>query len=464
MTSRSVSVGTTIAAMVLAAACGTAPSTTPAEKADQPQAAPTPGAAPRQAAAAAAAAAWPKPDKVERDGPDAELLVQVGDIDNLGFGWPDGFDPFSGRSTDPHDYPWAPNSTDAPGTDRILVVSGHRNASGDGYTSATSRDATRPVPLRLAFDRGTTTITSAALQLFVDDFQAPSFGTRYLVTLDGRDAPDLAAVINRLDQTGPIGKLVTLQILPDTLGLLEDGRLEVSIDDPTSDVADGFAFDFVRLLINPKPWRFSGTVRGIAVEASTGDPLAGVLVSAGNVRQMTTGADGRFTLSAVPAGLAMVTGAHPDYLGDTETADLIAGETVEVTLELTRNEETSAALGERLDKAGRIALYGIYFDTGKDTLKPSSNATLEQVRSLLTSRPSLRLVVAGHTDAEGTDAHNQSLSERRAAAVVAWLTAKGIAADRLTPEGFGEAQPVADNARPEGRALNRRVELRDASR
>ena len=72
------------------------------------------------------------------------------------------------------------------------------------------------------------------------------------------------------------------------------------------------------------------------------------------------------------------------------------------------------------------------------------------------------LVVAGHTDAEGGDAHNLDLSNRRAAAVVAWLVEHGIDAGRLQAEGHGEARPVAANDSAAGRALNRRVELRDA--
>jgi len=81
---------------------------------------------------------------------------------------------------------------------------------------------------------------------------------------------------------------------------------------------------------------------------------------------------------------------------------------------------------------------------------------------VLTADPALRLVVAGHTDREGEDAYNQYLSEQRAAAVMQWLTGKGIAAGRLASEGFGESQPVADNGSEAGRALNRRVQLRVA--
>jgi OOP family OmpA-OmpF porin len=109
-----------------------------------------------------------------------------------------------------------------------------------------------------------------------------------------------------------------------------------------------------------------------------------------------------------------------------------------------------------------VDLYGIYFDTAKATLKPESEATLQQVLGVLTGDPALKLVIAGHTDNEGGDAYNQGLSEQRAASVVAWLTGKGVDAARLRSEGLGESRPVADNGNAAGRALNRRVEVRVA--
>jgi OOP family OmpA-OmpF porin len=407
---------------------------------------------------------WEQTQRIERDAPEAELLVQLGDIDNLGFGWPQDFDPFTGRSTPEHAYPWQPEADDPPGTDRIMVPSGWQQAGGDGYTAQTQRPDNRPQALRLAFDPKGITIHAAALQLFVDDFQAPVWEHRFRVTLDGREAPDLALALNALNQTGPIGKLVTLQLLPEYLPLLDDGVLEVSVDDPDRDAADGYAFDFARLLLNPKPWKYAGTVSGIAVRANDGEPLSGVLVSVGNVRQASTDADGRFVLERVPAGLVVASASHPSYLPDSEVADLEAGASVEVTLELSPAPDGSDAIASRLEQEGRVDLYGIYFDTDRDVLKPESEATLQQVRDLLESRPQLGLVVAGHTDAEGGDAHNLALSQRRAAAVIAWLVAHDIDAARLEAEGLGETRPVADNASAAGRALNRRVELRDRAR
>jgi len=73
--------------------------------------------------------------------------------------------------------------------------------------------------------------------------------------------------------------------------------------------------------------------------------------------------------------------------------------------------------------------------------------------------PTLCLRIEGHTDNQGNVGANQTLSEKRAQAVVAWLTANGVQADRLTAKGFGQTRPVADNSTDEGRAKNRRVEL-----
>lgn len=408
--------------------------------------------------------AWQQTTATTRDGPEADLVVQLGDIDNLGFGWPEGFTPFSGRSTPAHAFPFQPEADDPSGTDHIMVVSGYGAGAGarDGYSYETSRPGNAPKPLVLSFDLQGLEVTSAALQLFVDDFQSPSMGSRFRAWLDGRETTDLPVVLNSLDQTGPIGKLLTIQLLPEYLDLLADGKLEIRIDDPDNDAGDGFAFDFARLLVNPKGFRYSGTVHGTAVAAGTGEPLGGVLVSAANVRQALTGPQGKFELTQVPAGMVVTSGSKPGYTGDSEASDLEDGQVVEVTLELAPVGNDSQSLASQLAREGEANLYGIYFDTAKAALKPESEATLQQVLGVLTADPALRLVVAGHTDREGEDVYNQDLSERRAAAVVQWLTGQGIAAGRLASEGFGESQPVADNGSEAGRALNRRVQLRVA--
>jgi outer membrane protein OmpA-like peptidoglycan-associated protein len=116
-------------------------------------------------------------------------------------------------------------------------------------------------------------------------------------------------------------------------------------------------------------------------------------------------------------------------------------------------------IAERLASTGKVVVYGIYFDPDAATLKPESEQTLTEILAVLKAKPALKLIVAGHTDATNTDAHNLKLSEQRASAVVAWLVGHGVEGSRLTAKGFGESQPVADNATASGRALNRRVEL-----
>jgi outer membrane protein OmpA-like peptidoglycan-associated protein len=118
------------------------------------------------------------------------------------------------------------------------------------------------------------------------------------------------------------------------------------------------------------------------------------------------------------------------------------------------------AIGKGLDAEGHIAIYGIYFDTDSDKLKPESDAALAEIGKLMKARPELELLVVGHTDNQGKLNYNMDLSKRRAASVVKALTeGHGVDASRLTPAGVGFLAPVASNRGDEGRALNRRVEL-----
>lgn len=120
----------------------------------------------------------------------------------------------------------------------------------------------------------------------------------------------------------------------------------------------------------------------------------------------------------------------------------------------------AAALGSGLDRDGRVVVEGIFFDTDSATLKPESDAALQEVASLLQQRPTLRLYVVGHTDAQGGLAHNLQLSAARARSVVTQLGDRfGVDIRRLDPHGVGPLSPKASNAADSGRAANRRVEL-----
>jgi outer membrane protein OmpA-like peptidoglycan-associated protein len=123
-------------------------------------------------------------------------------------------------------------------------------------------------------------------------------------------------------------------------------------------------------------------------------------------------------------------------------------------------EIDAGAMADELDKTGRIALYGIQFATGKATITPDSAKTLEQIGQLLKNKPDWKLRVEGHTDNVGKAKANLELSKKRAEAVKAYLVkTHGVAANRLTAEGFGDTKPLAPNTDEDGRAKNRRVEL-----
>jgi OOP family OmpA-OmpF porin len=116
--------------------------------------------------------------------------------------------------------------------------------------------------------------------------------------------------------------------------------------------------------------------------------------------------------------------------------------------------------GATVDKRGCWVLKDVVFDTEKWEIKSQSFNSLDKAIDILKKNPSLKLEVQGHTDNTGTQKYNQILSEKRAHTVVEYLMKKGISKDRVTSAGYGFSTPAATNETPEGRAQNRRVELK----
>ncbi|BBO99942.1 OmpA family protein [Sulfuriferula nivalis] len=106
-----------------------------------------------------------------------------------------------------------------------------------------------------------------------------------------------------------------------------------------------------------------------------------------------------------------------------------------------------------------IKLEGTHFDFDKATLRPAGKEKLDANAVVLNEHPEIMIDIVGYTDSVGSSAYNQKLSEKRAMTVKKYLEAKGIAADRMTAKGMGEANPIASNKTKAGRAENRRVEL-----
>lgn len=147
------------------------------------------------------------------------------------------------------------------------------------------------------------------------------------------------------------------------------------------------------------------------------------------------------------------TRAYMNVVGEGEGYELWIVEGKAMQQDIAANE-----LLEQINKAGFATVY-INFDTGKSTIKKESEKQVAQIAAALKQAKELKLEVAGHTDNQGAAKANQTLSQERAKSVVAALTAQGVAGARLTPAGYGQDKPVADNRSEEGRAKNRRVEL-----
>ncbi len=232
---------------------------------------------------------------------------------------------------------------------------------------------------------------------------------------------------------------------------------------------------FVRVTTGRAYWGPARTYHGTAI--SVGRGRAGFLPVASTGPQVLT----KFAADLVTEALApirvMADGDHMKmYLGEQRVGNapntiFPRSDTLFIAVG-TANEQSPILIGpirvaaggrdlyDRLAQDGRAATQGILFATNSARIRPESTPTLAEIATMLRKHPQLRLSIEGHTDSQGTADFNQGLSERRAAAVVEYLTEQmGIEPARLESAGFGESRPTAPNDTPEGMQQNRRVEL-----
>ncbi|MCL4109376.1 UNVERIFIED_CONTAM: hypothetical protein GTU68_033201 [Idotea baltica] len=115
---------------------------------------------------------------------------------------------------------------------------------------------------------------------------------------------------------------------------------------------------------------------------------------------------------------------------------------------------------DKIEVGKAIVLNNIFYDYDKATLRPESKAELERLFGFMNENPKIKIEIGGHTDSDGPDAYNQSLSEERSQSVVNYLIDRGVHISRMTAKGYGEKTPMVANDTPENKQRNRRTELK----
>lgn len=396
---------------------------------------------------------------------EADVMIRIGDIDNLGFGWEEEYDPFSGRPTYSHPYPWEVQPDDPKGTDVIMIGSSFldkRNplCGSDGYSENNPAKAA-PVIIPLAELKGTD-IKSASLIMFIDDFQAPEFCSKFRAYLNKQRFTDLERVINSVTQTGPVGKVINVVIPDELLSELKGENLSLFIDDSTTSAADGFAIDFVKLLINPKPYPYKGELHLRVMKSDDQMPIAGAVVEIKGTGKFKTDGNGYIVVNNLNAGLVICDVSAEGRIPKSAGFDVFSGGDIpEQEIYLDDINQYSVEIdGKALKQGDALLLNNIQFAGGSDVLDAAGMQQLDQVFGVLEAYPRVDIEIAGYTSSEGDAAFNKELSLRRVESCKKYLAGKGIAGDRISTVGYGPENPVADNSTEEGRKLNRRVEMK----
>jgi len=394
---------------------------------------------------------------------EAELIIRVGDIDNFGFGWPNGYNPFTGEDTPIHVYPWYVDANDPKGTDCIYVGTSYivgSNVYWDGYAETTKRPGNLPQSIDLNYSLDSINLKEAVLQLFVDDFQGQGVHSNFQVKINGQRISYIENIINALNQSGPMGKMINVKLLNEHLNLVKTGKLSIAIDDTISGIGDGFAIDFVRLLISPKPLKYKGAVHVKVIDSQTENPIKDVFATVSNIVESTTDQNGEFTAHNIPAGIASVTVSKSGYNTKTQNDNLITGQEINMIIKMDKSNESISEITEEIEKENKLTLQVINFEYATANLTLNSIAILTQIFETIKLLPDLKIEVCGHTDSDGDTKYNINLSLERAQNVINWFINKGIQNKQLIIKGYGETTPIASNNSDEGRAKNRRVELK----
>jgi len=123
-------------------------------------------------------------------------------------------------------------------------------------------------------------------------------------------------------------------------------------------------------------------------------------------------------------------------------------------------QDLEGAKIERVGEGIKITFdSGILFDVNKSDLRPAAQENLTKMATILNKYPDTNILIEGHTDSDGSEEHNQGLSERRAGSVSHYLAAAGVTSGRMSTMGYGELQPIAENTTDAGKQMNRRVEV-----
>lgn len=410
---------------------------------------------------------WSSQQAVLKNSMEADFIIRVGDVDNLGFGWPEGFDPFCARMTEAHGYPWDANPADLPGFDRILLSSKYDPAKDhpcgtDGYTGSFDKEKCKPVTWTIPTDAlKAASVQNAWLQIFIDDFQSPTFCSKFQLFVNGKHFVEGEKILNAIDQTGPVGKLISIPLTEDIYQALPAANSIAILIDEANGAGDGFAVDFIRLLVNRKRENScKGNIHGKVLVKGTEAPVPGAKVFTSDNTAVTTGSKGEFEMKAIPTGFEVIGASASGFVDGSATADIGQGDdNAELIIYLEKGKGTKFN-NQQIVVGQTITLNNILFDQGKADIKNESKPELDKLVAFMQANPGAEIELSGHTSAEGERNYNRSLSYKRVKACKDYIVAHGIAEDRIIAIGFGPDRPVAPNDTEASRAKNRRVEMR----
>ncbi|HNF71386.1 MAG TPA: carboxypeptidase-like regulatory domain-containing protein, partial [Chitinophagaceae bacterium] len=357
--------------------------------------------------------------------------------------------------------------TEAAGTDRVLFstqfnpLSKQACGKDEAAKSFVATNNTAPFFKFNLDSLNHTPVRYAELQCFAEDIQTKSRCSKFSMTINGKNYPEGEALLNDLEMSPGMGKLIHFPLTPDMCeALARDAQFTVKFDERTG-AGDAYAIDFIRILGNPfteRMCRFS--VKGVVLEEGTEAPLPGAIVSCWGGSQGTTNSKGEFTLDNIPGGVHYLTISRKGYFDSGKSVEVnrMTGEPLSINLKPGKRE--LLFMGRNIASGENVVCRKTRFVPVKNVLEEGSTDELGYLSNMMKQMPEMELVLEGHSELNGDPFILKQTSWKKAMACKEFIMARGIDGSRIRVYGYGNERPLVKEGKPEELKSNDRIEFR----
>lgn len=343
---------------------------------------------------------WKSQKAFIKNGVEAEAVIRLGDIDNLGMGWPANFNPFCDLQFESISKLKPVKPADIPGFDKLIFSPNYkpnakRSCSSDDWSDFFQTSHSTPVPFTIQCDsvKGML-VADAELQIFITDIQALTTCSRYTLQINQERYVEGERILNSLELPSGVGRLISIPLNPDHCTSIAEGRPLVIHIEEKSGAADAYAIDFIQVLINQST-RFAcyGNIQGRLVNKSGQEPIVGAQIQIGSSITYTD-TRGVYALKNIEAGFQEMKITCKGCSDFTQLLNVYASKDNEdQVFYIDLNKQDLVYYDQKIKIGELVKLRGLQISKERNTILDGSTTSLDKLAAYLMQHPTWEIEI-----------------------------------------------------------------------